>query len=120
MIYTNFIKKAMAEDCRNCFTEGTTVSIVPTQMTAFYKKCNPADVEINYPDLGALRLYSIEQLDSLQEEYNYSSENFIFATNNGDPIFLKGDMVYISLHEIYRPELLANSFEEFLAKYVSL
>lgn len=119
MVYRDFIKRAIAEDSRNRFTEGANVSIVPAQMIAFYQECNPSDVEINYPNLGALCFCPIERLHTLQEEYDYSPDNFVFATCNGDPVFLKDGKVCISLHGVYRPEQLADSFEKFIANYVS-
>lgn len=117
MDYKNFITSAIAEDSRNRFGKTASVEGVPNELHSFYTNCNPIDVEINYPGLGALRFYGIDELKELQSDYSLQSTDFVFATCNGDPVFLSNNAVYISLPEKYTPELLASSFEDFIINY---
>lgn len=117
MDYKKFIAFAVAEDSRNRFGKTTCVKGVPDALHGFYTNCNPIDVEINYPGLGALRFYGIDELKKLHSDYSLPSTHFVFATCNGDPVFLNNDVVYISLPGKYTPELLASSFEDFINNY---
>ena len=116
--YNKFISSAIAEDSRNKFGKASSVEGVPNELHRFYTNCNPIHVEISYPGIGVLRFYGIEELKELQSDYSLQSTDFVFATCNGDPVFLNNDAVYISLPENYTPELLASSFEEFINNYI--
>lgn len=118
MKYTAFIKAAMAEDSRNVFGILTDSGPVPSAMTDFYLLCNPIDVEISYPELGAVRFCPRDELSSLSSEYELGNGAFVFASCNGDPLFLMNGEVYTTLHGIFKPEFVASSFDEFLDKYV--
>ena len=118
MDYNKFISSAIAEDSRNKFGKVSRLEGVPNELRSFYTNCNPIDVEISYPGIRALRLYGIDELKELQPDYSMQSTDFVFATCNGDPVFLNNDAVYISLPEKYAPELLASSFEEFINNYI--
>lgn len=118
MDYKKFADKAVKEDSRNLFGESADNSGAPSTMRLFYMQCNPVDVEIMFPSLGAVKFYPVNELGALQAEYGYSDENFVFASCDGDAIFEKEGKIYRSLHGHYRPELLAVSFDEFLLKYI--
>ena len=114
MRYAEFKQKAMREDKRNVFGECDCPEIVPSELREFYSKCNPVDVEISFPRLGAVRLYPADELSQLQADYGLGDENFVFATTNGDAIFMNGGKVYCTLHGHYIPELLAETFDKFI------
>ena len=118
MKYINFKTKAISEDSRNVFQTCICPDFVPLELREFFSCCNPVDVEISYPVLGAVRFYPVEELEQLHDDYGFEEGNFIFATTNGDAIFLKDGKVYCSLHGHYNPELLATSFDKFLEKYI--
>ena len=118
MDYMIFANEAIKEDGRNRFGECADTSSIPSTMRLFYTQCNPVDVEIMYPSIGAVKFYPVNELCALQTEYGYSDENFVFASCDGDAIFEKEGKIYRSLHGHYRPELLASSFEDFLLKYI--
>ena len=119
MNYKIFVNKAIKEDGRNHFEGCDNTSKVPSTMKRFFSQCNPVDVEIMYPGIGAIKFYPVDELDALQSEYGYSAENFVFASCDGDAIFEKDGKIYRSLHGHYRPENLASSFDEFLSNYIN-
>lgn len=118
MNYKEFKRAAILEDARNVFGCSLGVNGIPVSICEFYANFNPIDVEVTYPDLGAVRFYPIEKCEEIKKDYELEKEDFVFATCNGDPIFLKNNQVYISLPEVYSPELLATSFEMFLDMYI--
>lgn len=120
MDYTKFVTKATNEDKRNLFGKCEIPMSFPASMGDFYSHHNPIDVEVNYPEWGAVKFYPIDQLDTLLQDYALPEGCFVFATCNGDPIFLHKDKVFTTIPEIFRPELLAENFDEFLNKYVTL
>lgn len=119
MNYSNFVRCAIQEDDRNVFRENNDVSGLPESLTSFYGKYDPIDVEITFPDIGAVKFFPVEELVDLQTDYQLPQGCFVFATCNGDPIFVSEGKVMTSLPEVYRPEVLATSFDEFLNMYVS-
>ena len=97
MNFEDFKKYAVAIDSNNIFGECDDVpTIVPEFLKIFYKKFNPIDVEVEI-DNAIVRFYPANQLNILQEEYNIS-DVFIFATCNGDPIFIHNGAVYSCAH----------------------
>ena len=119
MNYAEFMSAAVAEDARNRFSVSHSKYLAPVVMQGFYSCCNPIDVEIVYPGLGAVRFYPLEECSSLKDDYELLDGDFVFATCDDDPIFLRNDEVYTSLHDFYNPEKLASSFDEFLDAYVT-
>ncbi len=119
MKYTDFIRVAQAEDSRNFFGTCNRVNNVPSDLVLFFKTSNPIDVEVNYPNIGSVKFYPIEELEDLQHDYELPNDNFVFATCNGDPIFTCNGKVLMTLPEVFRPEKIAESFDEFIHKYVS-
>lgn len=119
MAYIDFIRAAILEDSRNKFGESNVAAAVPESLTSFYRWYNPVDVEVTYPNLGAVKFCPAEDLVELQKDYDLPKRTFAFATCNGDPIFLWDGIVYLSIPEQFFPEQLARGFEEFLELYVS-
>lgn len=111
MEYSEFAKKAVLYDTRNSFAKFYgNLDCVPDVLKAFYKESNPLDVEIN-----CVRFFPVEKLASLQVEYAFLNVQFVFATCNGDPIFLHDGCVYTAPHGVKDPELelLANNIETY-------
>jgi len=116
MDHSFFTAHAIAQDKRNTFTEYKgNLSHIPDGIKSFYREFNPVDVEIDYNGIG-VRFYKAEELSNLQEEYAYLNAQFVFATCNGDPIFVNDRKVYTCPHGISLPkwEMLAESFDEYL------
>lgn len=111
MEYSEFEKKAILYDARNSFSkfEGN-LDFVPDVLKPFYEKSNPLDVEIN-----CVRFFPIAKLDSLQVEYAFLNAQFVFATCNGDPVFLHDGCVYTAPHGVKKTEweLLAKDIETY-------
>lgn len=119
MLNNTFITSAINEDSRNKFGVCQDVSMLPSALQEFYAQCNPLDVEIRYPELGAVKLYPVQELEELKSDYMLLEEDdWVFGTCDGDPLFIKDGKVYVSLPEIYKPELVAESFPEFLQRYI--
>lgn len=111
MEYSEFAKKVVLHDTRNRFAKfDGNLDCVPDVLKTFYKENNPLDVEIN-----SVRFLPVEKLDSLQEEYAFLNAQFVFATCNGDPIFLHDGCVYTAPHGVKKPEweLLAKDIETY-------
>lgn len=109
MEYLEFVQKAVLQDKRNLFsTYDGNLECVPEKLRDFYKNSNPVDVEINF-----VRFVPASELSSVQAEYAYLSAQFVFATCNGDPIFLHNDCVYTVPHGVKEPKW------EFLSKDIA-
>lgn len=119
MEYSLFIEKVKKQDDRNVFgyPEKDSEHMLPKNLKSFYEYTNPIDVEVVLEDLCSIKLYPLEDLGNLQIEYDLNSDNFVFATLEGDPIFIKEKKIYIAPHGIgeWIPQLLSESFDEFLA-----
>jgi len=113
MDFLEFAKGAILLDKRNSFAQYSgDLSIVPEEMKAFYQEANPLDVEV-----GFVRFASAEELPGLQSEYSNLGSRFVFATSNGDPIFLYEGSVYTCPHGVKTPqyELLSKDFRSYLS-----
>lgn len=111
MKYSEFVKKSVLYDARNSFAKyDGNLDCVPDVLKDFYKESNPLDVEID-----CVRFLPAEKLDSLQVEYAFLKAQFVFATFNGDPIFLHDGSVYTAPHGVKNPkwELLADNIETY-------
>ena len=117
MDYSVFVRKATSQDARNIFKkyEGN-LDTVPEELKPFYRDHNPIDVEID-SDGVAIRFYPVEELLPLQTEYSYLNAQFIFATCNGDPIFLNEGHVYTCPNGVQSPlwEELSSSIEQYFS-----
>lgn len=116
MTVDEFVTKAKKQDSRNIFEPfAGDVSSIPSGIAEFYIKANPIDVEVETRKFGSIHFYPIEEIDGLKNEYSFMPEDaFIFATNNGDPIFIQNSRFFITYESRYKPEPLSESFGEFL------
>jgi len=122
MDYATFVAKAIAQDERNKFEPCSgNIDIVPDELKPFYRDYNPVDVELSVNGVG-IKLCPADELSELQKEYNYINAQFIFATCNGDPIFVNNGCVYTCAHGTQEPqyEKKAESFNEYLQALVDL
>ena len=113
MTYLEFVEKAIAQDSRNVFTKyGGNLDIVPDTLRSFYEEKNPLDVEINFT-----RFISADKLAAVQTEYSYLNAQFVFATCNGDPVFLHDGCIYTVPHGAKGSnwELLAKDIETYFS-----
>jgi hypothetical protein len=111
MNYKTFVAKAEAQDGRNSFAKyAGNLDIVPEDVRPFYREHNPVDVEVDVGGIG-VRLCPADELVELQRQYAYINAQFVFATCNGDPIFLNEGQVYTRPHGADEPkwEKLAES-----------
>lgn len=111
MDYPDFVSKIIEQDRRNIFVKYTgSLEYIPDEMKLFYQTFNPIDVDIDCNGVG-IRLYPAEKLISLQTEYSYLHAQFVFATCNGDPIFMHEGKIYTCPHGVKqaRWELLARN-----------
>lgn len=121
MNYYKFVRCATEEDDFNIFLfcEDKDVSGLPESLTSFYGKYNPIDVDVTFPEIGTVKFYPVEELQDLQKDYLLPHGCFVFATCNGDPIFVSDGKVMTTLPKVYRPKVLATDFDEFLNIYIS-
>jgi hypothetical protein len=116
MNYAIFVANAMAQDERNTFLKyDDNLDSVPEALKPFYRGYNPVDVELDVNGVG-VRFCPADQLEEIQKEYAYIRAQFVFATCNGDPIFLNEGQVYTCPHGVKEPkwEKLAASFIDYL------
>ncbi len=117
MKFEKFARKVKEQDTRNAFDTGKTIDDIPEILSLFFIELDPVDVEVNIE--GAIvRFVPISEYFDVQKEYSLGNEKFIFATSNGDPIFLYDNAVYTCAHGTKNTsyEKLAGTFEEYLNK----
>lgn len=117
MDYSEFVSKAAAQDERNKFMKYVgELGFIPSEARDFYQNFNPVDVEIGMNG-SSVRLYPVSELTDLQKEYDYLHAQFVFATCNGDPIFLYQGRVYTCPHGVKAPKLekIADSWNDFFS-----
>ena len=87
-MFESFVQKALAQDKRNCFSpyDGP-VDFIPDAFQAFYSGA-----------YGSVRFFPAAELQQQQEAYEVTPEMFVFASVNGDPIFLSDGVVYTYAH----------------------
>lgn len=99
MVYSNFVKLAQKQDTRNNFEPcDIDLTFVPLPLRSFYTTTNPVSVEIVLTDLSSVRFSPVGFLGQLQKEYEFKDTSFIFATQEGDPIYYKADGIYTCAH----------------------
>lgn len=116
MTIEEFMTTAQEQDSRNIFEpyDGD-VSFVPVDIRKLYVIANPVDVEIRTRKFGNVYFFPIDQIRHQHIEYSFMPEDaFIFASTNGDPIFIKDSQYFISYESSYLPEKIADSFSSFL------
>lgn len=98
MDYYSFFEKLKAEDYRTEYTEVHEASEYEgLKLPRFYETINPINVEFEFND-GIVRLEPLEGLLVLNEQYGYVGADCVFATCNGDPIYVKNGKVYTCAH----------------------
>ncbi len=116
MKFSKFVEKAILYDERNTFSKyDGSLDGLPDVLKDLYRESNPTDVEFNN-----IRFFPVEELGGLQAEYSYLNAQFIFATCNGDPIFLHNGCVYTVPHGVKEPkwELLSQNIETYLTELI--
>lgn len=115
MSIEEFIEAAKVQDSRNVFEKGDEVEFAPEELKEFYKKCDPVDVEVNIAG-AIIRFVPIVDLQYMQEDYSLGEDSFVFATCDGDPIFIKEGAVYTNAHGTLGidDEKLSDSLEKYL------
>lgn len=112
MDYLDFFNKLKTVDSRIEFSlverKLDSLEAIPN----FYNIINPQNVEFEFND-GIIRLASYEELALLKKYYPYISDVCIFATCNGEPVYIKNSMVYTCVYGGGRiiEEKLAESIE---------
>jgi hypothetical protein len=119
MSYDSFIENIKCQDERNKFgtTSESDVDFLPNSLKELYINANPKDVEIVLENLTSIKLYPLHQLIDLQKEYK-NVDGFVFATHEGDPIFIMDGKVFRAVHgsgtSILDKETLADSIDNFI------
>lgn len=117
MVYDNFVQKVKRQDPRNIFEPcNTDLSFIPQRLRAFYKLYNPVDVEVVMADSTSIRLCPVGYLKKLQLEYPIDRTAFIFATKEGDAIYLMPGGIYTRTHvsTVNKHTKIADSFDAFI------
>lgn len=115
MLIEDFVERAIEQDKRNIFKAADLNVLVPDSIKEFYQRANPIDVEVTM-DGNAVKFIPAAELRERQKEYLLGDEKFIFATCNGDPIYVYENKIYTCCHGAGRieDELLAENFALFL------
>lgn len=93
-----FIKRVMQQDIRNHFTVPSTCAFYP-EIAPLYSKWEPIDVEVVLTDLTAIHFYPSKDFKRVSNEYGFSdSQIVVFASWEGDPIFIKDGKVCLAMH----------------------
>ena len=120
-MYKDFRASAIKFDKRNKFSEYSgDLCNFPNVTHGFYKFFDPIDVEVDYDGL-AIRFCPAGKIAELQDEYAHIHAQFVFATCNGDPVFLNDKAVYTCSHDNDAKnnwEQLADSFDDYIAKFL--
>ncbi len=112
MIYDEFVDAMGKLNPSNCFAKGPGEK---TLYNRFYELYDPHGVEFEL-DIGNVFMVPYGKIKKLTEEYSYTGCDYVFALNNGEPIFVKEGKVYTCCNGTDSPrlELLADSYEDFL------
>lgn len=117
MVYDVFVKLAQKQDSRNNFQPyNKDVSFVPNPLRSFYTSNNPLDVEIRLCDSTSVRFCPIDYLRQLQKEYDAGESSFIFATQEGDPVYYTPDGIFSFTHGVSKQKetKICNSFDSYI------
>lgn len=115
-MYIEFVDAAQKQDKRNNFSVyNGDLEFIPREISEFYRKYNPQDVEVVYCS-NSIRFFPVEKIEKVMCEYGFHNSEFIFATCNGDPIYLKDGKVFTCPHGIEKiqEEKIADGFYDFL------
>ena len=115
MLIEAFVERAMEQDNRNIFRVADLNVMVPDPIREFYQRVNPIVVEVTIWG-NVVKFIPAAELRDRQKEYLLGDERFIFATCNGDPIYVYENKIYTCCHGIGEidDELLAENFALFL------
>lgn len=112
----DFITKSMMQDKRNIFerVERDIKASVPDTLKEFYLIANPVDVEVSMNNY-AVQFIPLDQLDASQSEFSLGDNRFVFASCNGDPIYVYDGKIYSCCHGIGKveDELMAEDLGSF-------
>lgn len=98
MDYYSFFEKLQKADSRVRFSEGiNNKKCNNLEIPEFYRVVNPINVEFEFND-GVVKLASFEELSALNKEYQYIRDGCVFATCNGDPIYIRAGEIFTSVH----------------------
>lgn len=112
-----FAKKAVAQDKDNKFKpwNGTINLDMPRELEVFYLVTNPIDVKVKMYN-NPFIFHPANELIELQKEFELSKNKIVFATCNGDPIYISGHAIYTHNHWTSESEdhLLSGTLSSFL------
>ena len=114
MDYYSFFEKLQKMDSRIKYKKvEKKLSCEGIIIPEFYQVLNPVNVELEFND-GVIKLEPFEGLIALNEEYQYVNADCVFATCNGDPIYIRAGKIYTCVHGSKRvvEEKMAESVEE--------
>lgn len=98
MDYHSFFEKLKTEDPRIEYVEvRKDLECEGLKIPQFYKVIDPVNVEFEFND-GIVRMEPFEGLLVLNKQYGYVKADCVFATCNGDPIYVKNGKVYMCTH----------------------
>ena len=112
-MYEKLIDKIKKIDERNIIKIDNTV--VNKNAPKIYKYYDFVDVEIEIED-NMIKFFSKKDLDKYNKLYSYIDADFVFASINGDPVFIKNKKVFTCSHDgdDSPPEFLFDSFDDLL------
>lgn len=117
MSYYDFVNLAQKQDPRNSFEPyDSDLSFMPLPLRSFYTTNNPINVEIVLHDSTSVRFSPVKFLERLQKEYEFEDSSFIFATQEGDPIYLKSNGIFRCAHgsSTLNEIKISNSFDSYI------
>lgn len=121
MDYITFFEKLQKMDSRVQFTKADKyLRCEGLEIPEFYQMVDPVHVEFEFHD-GIIRLEPFEGLKMLNEEYQYVVADCVFATCNGDPIYIRDGEIYTCVHGSKRivEEKIAASVKEMFGQVYS-
>lgn len=116
MTINEFVDKAKKQDCRNIFEKyDGDLSVIPKDLRSFYRNFNPIDVEVSMKEIS-VHFFPIDALDVLKTDYKLPDTCFVFASANGDPIYIEDGKIKSGVFgkKGFIPEILAESFLQYI------
>lgn len=118
MKWSEFRDKAVRQDKENNFAKNKELHtlIIPEDWKELYIEYDPADVAIAYQG-SDLVFIPEKNLERIKKEYGFGADRFVFATCNGDPVFVEKGKIYTVAHDDCEgdPELIAENIESFIS-----
>ena len=93
---------------------------IPGDFVSLYLEYDPLDVELPYEG-NSLIMVPYQKLESYLNDYELDKKSLVFATCNGDPLFINDSKIYTFAHGIEKPtwELLNESAEQFFLAIIN-